>query len=63
MTLTLNSALWLLLALAGVYGVVGLIYTFRAKMRELAQREARAAARVGRYRPNPDRAARRSKLA
>lgn len=58
--MTLNSVLWLLMAFMTVVGVIGVVNAFREKMREL---EHRPASRLGRYRPNPDRAARRSKPA
>ncbi len=54
--MSLELAMWVLLVLTCVIGVVN---AFRFKMRELEMRDARATAATGRYRPNPARAAAR----
>jgi hypothetical protein len=60
MALIVNGALWLLLALTTAYGIYHVVGTIRVKMRELEQRDLGAAnSTIGRYHPNPQRAARR----
>jgi hypothetical protein len=58
----LTYALWLLLALSLGAGIVGVVNAFRFKMRELAERDVRAAP-IGHYRPNPARAVARHRQA
>ncbi len=45
MVLIVNGALWLFLALVCAYGIYDVVNTFRATMRELEQRDLRAARR------------------